>query len=313
MRILLIRRGALGDVIVTIPLLLNLRRIYPESFIEVVGDRIYWSITLPWLVNKITDKEAAPVNDLYSSHSLSNDSEEYYRGFNLIIGFVSNTDDIKHKLIQCGIHNVVLKEPFSDSGHIIDYTNTALEEIDTEVDKIKYPKIEFETDEITNAMSRLTVSDGSEKHIAIHPRTYGIKGLPIGIYIELANYIKNKSKAGVVWVIGPAEKEYLGQLEDIFGRISVLRLTNLKILAAVISQMDLYFGCDTGISHMSAATNVNSIILFGPTDPYVWGPRGENVQILKTSLLEDIDTACLKDIILNSIDKKIGITQVKKI
>lgn len=313
MRILLIRRGALGDVIVAIPLLLNLRRIYPESYIEVVGDRNYWSITSPWLVNKITDKEAVPVNDLYSFHSLSNDSEEYYRGFNLIIGFVSNTDDIKHKLIQCGIQNVVLKEPFSYSGHIIDYTNTALEEIDTEVDKIKYPKIEFETDEITNAVSRLTVSDDSDKHIAIHPRTYGIKGLPIGIYIELANYIKNMSKAGVVWVIGPAEEENLGQIEDIFGKITVLRLTNLKILAAVISQMDLYFGCDTGISHMSSATNVNSIILFGPTDPYVWGPRGENVQILKTSLLKDVDTVCLKDIIVNSIDKKIGITQVKDI
>jgi len=313
MHILLIRRGALGDVIVTIPLLLNLRRIYPDSFIEVVGDRNYWSITYPWLVNKITDKETAPVNDLYSFHSLSSDSEEYYRRFDLIIGFVSNTDEIKLKLLQCGTQNVVLKEPFSNSGHIIDYTNTALEEIDTEVDKIQYPKIEFETDEITNAVSRLAVLGDSDKHIAIHPRTYGIKGLPIGIYIELANYIKSKSKAGIVWAIGPAEEEYLGQIEDIFGKISVLRLTDLKILAAVISQMDLYFGCDTGISHMSAATNVNSIILFGPTDPYVWGPRGENVQILKTSLFKDIDTVCLKDIIVSSIDKKIGITQVRNI
>ena len=58
-----------------------------------------------------------------------------------------------------------------------------------------------------------------------------------------------------------------------------IRIDNLYRLACWISQARLYVGNDSGITHLAAATGVPVLALFGPTDPAVWAPRGENVRV----------------------------------
>ena len=54
----------------------------------------------------------------------------------------------------------------------------------------------------------------------------------------------------------------------------------LPILAAIIKRSDLFVGNDSGITHLAAAIGTPTISIFGPTDPRMWGPRGEQVKIL---------------------------------
>ncbi len=58
------------------------------------------------------------------------------------------------------------------------------------------------------------------------------------------------------------------------------RFDNLMDLASWMRGARVYIGNDSGISHLAAAIGLPSVVLFGPTDPLIWAPRGDNVRIL---------------------------------
>jgi ADP-heptose:LPS heptosyltransferase len=45
-------------------------------------------------------------------------------------------------------------------------------------------------------------------------------------------------------------------------------------MAALISDSRLVICGDTGVAHLAASTGTASVVLFGPTAPARWGPRG---------------------------------------
>jgi heptosyltransferase-3 len=49
---------------------------------------------------------------------------------------------------------------------------------------------------------------------------------------------------------------------------------------ALIGQARAYVGNDSGISHL-AARLAPSLVLFGPSDPVVWGPLGPRVKTVR--------------------------------
>ena len=54
----------------------------------------------------------------------------------------------------------------------------------------------------------------------------------------------------------------------------------LPHLAAVLEN-SIFVGHDSGISHLAAAAGAKCILLFGPTDPDVWAPMNENVEVIR--------------------------------
>lgn len=53
---------------------------------------------------------------------------------------------------------------------------------------------------------------------------------------------------------------------------------------ALVSKMDLVFGVDSGFCHMGAAFKKQVITLFGPTSKYQWAPIGENCHVVSLDL-----------------------------
>ena len=51
-------------------------------------------------------------------------------------------------------------------------------------------------------------------------------------------------------------------------------LLDISALTALISDSRLVICGDTGLAHLAAATGTASVVLFGPTPPARWGPRG---------------------------------------
>ena len=56
---------------------------------------------------------------------------------------------------------------------------------------------------------------------------------------------------------------------------------NLLELAGWMKGASVYLGNDSGISHLAAAVGLKSVVLFGPTDPVVWAPRGDCVRVIR--------------------------------
>src|SRR5438876_7373872 len=100
--------------------------------------------------------------------------------------------------------------------------------------------------------------------------------------------------ASLIVISGEADKAQTEQLEREWKNRDVRFAKNLPLphLAAVLEH-SIFIGHDSGISHLAAAVGANCILLFGPTDPNVWAPRNENVQVLRaqTGRLNDLDIA----------------------
>jgi hypothetical protein len=72
------------------------------------------------------------------------------------------------------------------------------------------------------------------------------------------------------WCAGPDEP-----LDD------AVRFDDLYDLACWLASARLYVGNDSGITHLAAAVGTPVIALFGPTDPAIWAPRGPNVHVVR--------------------------------
>jgi ADP-heptose:LPS heptosyltransferase len=60
-----------------------------------------------------------------------------------------------------------------------------------------------------------------------------------------------------------------------------VRIDDLYELACWLARASLYIGNDCGITHLAAAVGTPVLALFGPTDPAVWGPRNKHVRIAR--------------------------------
>ena len=72
-------------------------------------------------------------------------------------------------------------------------------------------------------------------------------------------------------------------------------------MLTLLSYARLYIGNDSGMTHL-AARACPTIALFGPTDPAVWAPLGQNVRVVRApeGNLERIGVADVMNVIRNS-------------
>jgi ADP-heptose:LPS heptosyltransferase len=129
-------------------------------------------------------------------------------------------------------------------------------------------------------MPRIDVPEQVKRDsIVIHPFSGGRrKNWPLEKFNELASQLPLL----VEWCAGPEE-----QLPGAH------RFDNLLELATWLNGARLYIGNDSGISHLAAATGMPVLVLFGPTDPAIWAPRGDNVSVMRSEPLQGLESAAL--------------------
>ena len=231
----------------------------------------------------------------------------------LIISFVSDSDRIfSHNLNTSKARCIIHYDPFpaDDEGiHMVDHFLQSLDFLGiTSNDNI--PKIflndedvRFGEDYVKNRIA------GSKKMlIAIHPGSGSKqKCWPIERFILLINRLNQAFQAHIVVVSGPADQEIIERLKaGIHDDFVLADQLSLAKLAAVIKRCDFFIGNDSGVTHLAAALGVYTIVLFGPTDPKIWGPRGESVKILYkkahcSPCLADMRRNCFTQICLENI------------
>ncbi len=106
----------------------------------------------------------------------------------------------------------------------------------------------------------------------IHPFSGGgRKNWPIERFRELAQRLPFP----VQWCAGP---------EEVLD--GAVRIESLWDLACWLATARVYVGNDSGITHLAAAVGTPVVAIFGPSDPAIWGPRGERVEIVRGALEE---------------------------
>ncbi len=111
---------------------------------------------------------------------------------------------------------------------------------------------------------------------AIHPFAGSAKKRwPLERFKELARRLEPRMP--VEWCAGP-EDELPGarRFDDLYER------------ACWLARARIYIGNDSGPTHLAAAVGTPVVALFGPSDPAVWAPRGPHVAIAAASALDAI-------------------------
>jgi len=81
---------------------------------------------------------------------------------------------------------------------------------------------------------------------------------------------------------GPADHEMVQRLLIHMARHPILVSgLSIRLLAGILSQVDLFLGHDSGVTHLAALLGTPTVALFGPTEPGRWAPRGRAVTVIR--------------------------------
>ncbi len=270
MNILVISSNLIGDTILSTGIIKHFFDKYPNSkFTFVVGPsaaQIYKNFPNLEKIIKIKKKR-------YNFHWFKIWNECYAIKWNIIIDFRSS-------LISYFLFN---KKKFifraSNKGHKIDQLKNFFK-----TDEIPYPIIYNNKDEINIAEKKL---DKNKKYIVICPGGNWIPKIwPLDNYIKLINMLNKNFKDLVFIIVGSKKEEntYLNRISDQLKDLLIINLMGESITttAAYMKKSNLFIGNDSGLMHLSVASKIATIGLFGPTNEKIYAPFGNNCYTLRT-------------------------------
>jgi len=251
-----------------------------SSFLEIVKGRFY--------ADTISRFDQADIAHLFTKNShVPASLTNKLSNMDLIISFVSDREQIMvSNLRAAGLKHVIHYEPFPSEGggiHIIDHFLRCLDLLGvTHVNNVPKIFLNDEDELFGEKFLNENLVKPDKLLVVLHPGSGSLqKCWPIDRYVELIWQIKKEMDAQILLISGQADTgivEALGvKVRDNFILVDQLPL---PILAAIIKRSTLFVGNDSGITHLAAAIGTPAISIFGPTDPRIWGPRGERVRIL---------------------------------
>jgi heptosyltransferase-3 len=269
-RVVVIRGGAIGDFILTLPAIRLLRETIAGCHLEVLGyPAIAELARTAGLADSIRSLEHRTMAPLFAKTAPIDEAlAEHLRSFNLIVSFLYDPDGhFRASLERIGVTAKTLIEcsPLvkPDGPHASKQLAKGLEKLAMFLDDEHLHRAQFPHHPAESPRIAIHVGSGSEK-----------KNWPLENWLQVADSFPNKD---VIFITGEAEAERGIQPT---GHATWHSLP-LPELAARLSTCTAFLGHDSGISHLAAACGVPSLLLFGPTDPAIWSPPQPWVRFLR--------------------------------
>jgi heptosyltransferase-2 len=302
-RILVIRGGAIGDFILTLPALKLLRKNFPESHLEILGYKHIVALAEGrYYANATRSIEYAPLSRFFvHGAELPPDLVEYFASFDFIISYLFDPDEIfENNLRRAGAQRIVRGPAKLDkSTHAARQLARPLTELGIEILDLS-AKIFSSTQD--REFAREFIGGLPRPIIAIHPGSGSEqKNWPLQNWVELGNQLLGSkgSRSGgflaagssnrrfgkrrsLIVVSGEADERQTAQLRSKWKDRAVRFATDLSLpyLAALLEKA-VFLGHDSGISHLAAAAGARCVLLYGPTDPAIWAPANADVIIIR--------------------------------
>ena len=295
-RVLVIRGGAIGDFILTLPALKALRDARPNAHIEILGYRHIAALAENrFYAQAVRSIEYGPLSSFFAKNSeLPAELANYFASFDLIISYLFDPDRIfENNLGRCGVENLLC-----GPAKIVETAVHAARQLALPIEQLGIGVGDL-TEKVFPSIDDRQFVKGflqflQQPMIAIHPGSGSKeKNWPLENWIALFSsnggvpLIEDKcgqvgNAFSLVVISGETDKTEADALEREWKNREVRFTKNLPLphLAAVLER-SIFIGHDSGISHLAAAAGAHCVLLFGPTDPDVWAPRNKNVQTLR--------------------------------
>jgi ADP-heptose:LPS heptosyltransferase len=303
-RILCLRLERIGDLLMTLPALAELRTLAPDAEIDlVVGS---WNRDIAGAIPGITRVEMADAAWLTrdgkgsaTAPLLARAATWRSRKYDLAINF---EPDIRSNLTLGAVRAMRAAGFVSGGGGAVldvrlDYDATS----HTEDNALALVRAALGASSGTTPMPVLAIPDQSraeaERRLAVLPdgRRIGlhvsggraIKQWPDSRFRDVAEHVVRTRDASIVLTGAPGDRAQVEVVRSALPADRVLDLsegTNLLTTAAIVQQLDLFVTGDTGPMHLARAVGTPIVAVFGPSDPRRYGPRGVRDVIVRIDL-----------------------------
>lgn len=284
-RILVVRGGAIGDFILTLPVLAALRQRWPKAAIDVLGyPHIAELAVAGGLADVVHPIESPLLGQMFVKDGVFPEPvAHFFQPFDLVISYIYDPDRIFEENVRRLSQATYLRGCHRPDEHAPQHaTITLLEPLRSlgfdNPDPVPRLRIPITTQglDTEDAVPTLAVHPGSGS-----PR----KNWPEDSWANLLDQLSKRTNWHLLMIAGEAEGQRADRLASLWpkDRLRLARNLSLTRLAELLRCATAFVGHDSGITHLAVALGVETLALWGPTNPLVWRPLGENVRLLADS------------------------------
>ncbi len=298
-KILVLRYRFIGDTILTVPFLRNLRYAYPSAYIAwvvapissdvvkgipYVDELIYWDPVTIHADSTGTHKTLKSKKDFIKmlrkkrfdkvyvlKRSLSSAIMAFLTGARERIGF--DTEGRGFLLTK--------KVPYKHNQHEVQNFLDVLRADNIPV-KDDYLEAWLSDEELDFAEKYFNIHNLGEKVIAIHPFAANPKrAWHIDNFIEISKRLRDLGYK-TIFLGGYRDKIFIDQIKAAASSDSVLAIGDLNIrqTMAILKNCRLLICNDSGIMHLGAALGIPLVAIFGPQSPVKFGPYSKKAKVI---------------------------------
>jgi heptosyltransferase III len=287
--ILLLHPGGLGDIILSLPAIVSLRRRFPPAGMTIAGNVDYLKPIMLGYAERTLSLSALPLHRFYTNEDLSPEDAIFWRSYDRVVSWTGFGNVAFERRIRAIHPDACIgdwKPKPDDVRHVSQLFTDSLGSLAPSGITPAPVRISLSSKMRAEGQQWLSEHDCHERDypIAIHPGAGSeTKRWPPARFIELARHLAVREKRKLLVIEGPAEPGLARKIVQTLSlpEVILMEAAPLGLLAAVIERCRLFIGNDSGLAHLASALNVPCVLLFGPTRPEHWAPLGAHVRVIR--------------------------------
>lgn len=334
MKILVRGTNWIGDAVMSVPALRELRRIFPDAWITLHTrtwadglfcdadflDEIVTYDPAKWRIRDVLDNSQFLKKDDYDlaiilPNSFESAMTSYLSRIPRRIGY---NKDLRGLLLT----DPVPVPEWKARRHEVFYYLNLVSEIEKRIigsDTVgqTVPDISLDVSpERRNAAANVLadLADGTSGPIialGVGSTNSRAKRWPANYYAQLANKLSTELNAAIVLIGSADDGEVAAEVATKSGvnTIDLSGKTTIAEAVALLAELDVLVANDMGLAHIAPAVGTQTVVIFGPTDPTTTRPYSDNADILSYNvecspcMLRDcpIDHRCMTNVTVANV------------
>ena len=304
---LIIQPGAVGDCLLTLPLVRYLRRERGLNRVDLMGhtQRLQY-LQSRTEITSVIDMERSSLHKLFENRSDTpwdeqDDLVKLFKPYELIITYLfdpkgffeRNLIHIANMTHPADVITLPLRPPADYQAHVaafyIQSLNTQIPDGSKYISASPWLKIplitQLEPDpQRGREILASHMGTDSTNPILLHPGSGGeAKCWPLENFTQLSQDLKHHG-LNPIFLLGPAEQDRwnAAKIKSIESQVPVIKELNLEDALCLLTACTAYAGNDSGITHLAASLGLPGVAIFQPQTQNHWTPLGSRIKLCKT-------------------------------
>ncbi|NLP09700.1 glycosyltransferase family 9 protein [bacterium] len=304
-KILIIKLRAIGDVVLSTIVLENLARAFPHAVMDFLTEPApaailsqHPALRRVWILDQKARHRSERSTDRWAMATLLKAlrAERY----DLVFDFFGNPRSALITWASGACHRVgydyrVRRLAYT---HVVPSRASEVHEADWHLDALtaldipivsRRLQVAFGFEEIQFAEGFLHELGWPDRRVAVINFSGGwaAKRWPLPRFAELCETLARTYPFRLVAIWGPGERQEAEQLRRMAQTSGIVPApaTNLLQLAALLQRAAIMVTTDSGPMHIAAAVGTPCVAIFGPTDPRLQGPYGDQHTVVRNTAL----------------------------